>query len=355
MTLKLIKIFLINILIFLTLLLTIELFIFVFSKKNKLDCHYLLCGHTFKYKTNIHKNIKNYKILYERDEYGFRDRHKELKDIDVLVLGGSTTDQRYLKDEDTWINQLQKKLKVYHNKDIDIVNSGIDGQSTFGHLWNFENWYNELSSFSPKYLIFYIGINEQIYLSPKEIEKARETFDNKKNFSDLNVIKKIKYILKKNNGVIYQSYKIFRGLKSENYNEVSHSINRKKTNYKNANNKILININSKKNFLDNLNLLYNNSLGIKAIPIFITQKTIRSKKINNQILSINGLNYFLYEQQISNIIINFCKEKNMFCINLNESFNLSANDTYDLIHLSPEGSKKLSEFLFERLKYKLKF
>ena len=45
----------------------------------------------------------------------------------------------------------------------------------------------------------------------------------------------------------------------------------------------------------------------------------------------------------------------MFCINLNESFNLSANDTYDLIHLSPKGSKKLSEFLFERLKYKLKF
>ena len=45
----------------------------------------------------------------------------------------------------------------------------------------------------------------------------------------------------------------------------------------------------------------------------------------------------------------------MFCINSNELLDLSVNDTYDLIHLSPEGSKKLSEFLFERLKYKLKF
>jgi len=44
----------------------------------------------------------------------------------------------------------------------------------------------------------------------------------------------------------------------------------------------------------------------------------------------------------------------MFCINSNELLDLSVNDTYDLIHLSPKGSKKLSEFLFDKLKYELK-
>ena len=133
---------------------------------------YLLCNKTYKYKINIYKNNENYEVIYNRDKYGFRDRYKDLKNIDVLVLGGSTTDERWLKDEDTWINQLEKKLEKFNKKDIDIVNSGIDGQSTFGHVWNFNNWYKKLNTLSPKYIIFYIGINDQLYLSPEEIKKG---------------------------------------------------------------------------------------------------------------------------------------------------------------------------------------
>ena len=132
---KNIKLVFINILIFFILILIIELFIFVFLNKSKLDCTYLMCGQTLKYQAHFFENEK-YKVIYKRDEYGFRDRHKDFKDIDVLVLGGSTTDERWLKDEDTWTNQLQEKLKIYYKKDIDVVNSGIDGQSSFGHIWN---------------------------------------------------------------------------------------------------------------------------------------------------------------------------------------------------------------------------
>jgi len=116
MSIKLIKIFLINILVFFVLIITTELFIFLFFNKTKLDCAYLLCNKTYKYKINIYKNNENYEVIYNRDKYGFRDRYKDLENIDVLVLGGSTTDERWLKDEDTWINQLQKKLKIYHLK-----------------------------------------------------------------------------------------------------------------------------------------------------------------------------------------------------------------------------------------------
>tara|TARA_B110000003_G_C16602870_1_gene516339 strand:- start:104 stop:1051 length:948 start_codon:yes stop_codon:yes gene_type:complete len=315
-----------------------------------------MCGQTLKYEVNFLEN-KDYKLIYKRDEYGFRDRHKELNDIDVLVLGGSTTDQRWIKDEDTWTNQLEERLKIYHKKDIDVVNSGIDGQSTFGHIWNFNNWYNKLSSFSPKYIIFYIGINDELTLSPKEIKKSREVLDSPLDTSNLNFFIKIKNILKKNNGIIYQGYTIVKSFvfKNEDYKDVGYSPDRKKRNYKVSTKKFLTNINSKENFIDNLNLLYKYTLEINAIPIFITQKTVKSIKINNQILSYNGIDYFSSEKKISNIIIDFCNNKELFCINVNELFDLSADDTYDLVHLSPKGSIKLSEFLFDKLKYELKF
>ncbi len=352
---KITKLFLINILFFFTLIFIIELYIFIFLNKSKLDCTYLMCGQKIKYEINFLENDK-YKVIYKRDKYGFRDRHKEFKDIDVLVLGGSTTDQRWLKDEDTWVNQLQEKLKTYHKKDIDVVNSGIDGQSTFGHIWNFNNWYNKLSFFSPKYLIFYIGVNEDLNLSPEEIKKIRQRADSPLDTSNLNFFVKIKNILKKNNGIVYQGYTVVKSLafKNEDYKDTGHSPNRIKRNFKIPSKKYSTNINSEKNFTDNLNILYKYSLEINAIPIFITQKTLKSIKINNQILSSYEFDRYSYERKVSNIIIDFCNNKKMFCINSNELLDLSVNDTYDLIHLSPKGSKKLSEFLFDKLKYELK-
>jgi hypothetical protein len=357
MPFKIIKVFLINILVFFTLILIIELFIFTFLNKTNLDCAYLLCGKKFEYKIINFDNNKNYKVVYKRDKYGFRDRHKELENIDVLVLGGSTTDERWLKDEDTWINQLEEKLKIYHKKDIDIVNSGIDGQSTFGHIWNFNNWYNKLNSFSPKYLIFYIGINDQLYLSPEEIKKKRKNYDNPRDSSNLNLFMKIKNILRKNNGIVYRGYILLRDLISKNkdYFEVGHSPKREKMNYKIPSKKFLININSKKNFLDNLNMLYKYTIEIDAIPIFITQKTMRGNKISNKIVSISEFDYFSYEKKISNMIIDYCNDKEILCINVNELLDLTTNDTYDRVHLVPSGSKKLSVLLFDKLKYELKF
>jgi hypothetical protein len=353
MNFKLTKIVLINVIIFFSLIIIIEIIFFLLPKNNKLDCHYLLCNRTFQYNTNLHEGIKNYNIIYERDEYGFRHRHKELNDIDILVVGGSTTDERYLNIKDTWINQLEEKLKTFYNKDIDIVNSGIDGQSSFGHLWNFKNWYSKLNFLTPKYIIFYIGINEVLYITPEE-KKRREKFDNSINIQEYNILNKIKYILRKNQGIVYKSYVFLRGLIIKN-NEVAHSNDRKKSIYKIPSKKTLINNYSKDIFLNNLNLIYEYSIQMKSIPIFITQKTMRGKKIDDQVLSISEFDYFSYEEKLSEFIIDFCKEKNIFCIDVNKSFNLSVDDTYDLVHLSPNGSKKLSVFLFERLKNQLKF
>ena len=354
---RIIKIFSINILIFLILILSLEIILgYLINKKSNLDCHYLLCDRTFKYETDLHNTINDYEIIYSRDSFGFRDRHKSFDEIDILVVGGSTTDERYLNDEDTWTNLLQKKLSDYFNKDIDVVNSGIDGQSTFGHIWNFENWYNKLYNFSPKYIIFYIGINEILYKPETYGAKSLNfNFDNNQDISNLSLIKKIKFLLKKNNGIIYKLYVFTNEFFSDDIYEVAHSNIRNKFNYDLPNKELKINQNSKKKFLNNLELLYNYSKKFESIPIVVTQKTLRGKKIEDKILSINKYDYYSYEKKISNIIMNFCDEKNIMCINLNKNLSLKPEDFYDYVHFSPPGSKKFSSFLFKELKDKIKF
>lgn len=41
-------------------------------------------------------------ITYSRDPYGLRGRHACPAEVNLLTVGGSTTDQRMLRDGETW-------------------------------------------------------------------------------------------------------------------------------------------------------------------------------------------------------------------------------------------------------------
>ncbi len=188
-----IKLFFSNFFIFIFLYLILEIFTGNLLFKKKLDCAYLLCNKTYNFLTPFEFYEKNEKIIYHRDEYGFRGRRKDINNIDVLAIGGSTTDERFLKLDDTWTEKLEK-LFLNSGLDIDIVNAGVDGQSTIGHIWNFDNWFKKLKKFRTKYIIFYIGINERLDLI---------TYDNYLP-SNLSLLNNLKYWVKKNNGITYK-------------------------------------------------------------------------------------------------------------------------------------------------------
>ena len=76
----------------------------------------MLCERKFLIETKFHYNLPNYVIDYQRDEFGFRDRESKFSDIDILTIGGSTTDERFIKDGDTWSKKLENRLSIYLNK-----------------------------------------------------------------------------------------------------------------------------------------------------------------------------------------------------------------------------------------------
>ncbi|HYH16680.1 MAG TPA: hypothetical protein VD794_15725, partial [Flavisolibacter sp.] len=95
-------------------------------------------------------------IHYTRDKYGFRGPsiYNTPEKIDILTIGGSTTDQRMLDDSKTWQVVLENNFKRMGQHYL-IANAGIDGQSTSGHIKNFELWFPQVKSLKPKYFIFY--------------------------------------------------------------------------------------------------------------------------------------------------------------------------------------------------------
>lgn len=338
--LKNIKILLINFLIFILLISIIEL---AFGNKlfsKKLDCTYLLCSANYSYKNDLYEPYGL--INYKKDRYGFRGLRKNINKIDILTIGGSTTDERYLETEDTWSEQLERKINnFYPNLNFDVVNAGIDGQSTYGHIWNFENWFPKLENFKTKYIFFYIGLNE--YFS-----KERQLSD--RGTKNLNYFQVIKHWLKENNGIIYKSYYlIYRKYYLKDVLNVGHKIRELK--YKPIETSFLINDENIKELNYRLDKLIELTKKNNSIPIFITQRTQRHKIINNEIYSINDINYYSQEKQHSEIIMKNCKKNKIFCIDLFNKIDFTKNSLYDLVHTTPEGANLVANIIFDEFKF----
>ena len=175
---RIIKIIFLNFFFLILALCIIELFSGDLIFKKKLKCSYVLCNADYKYKTDLYTSEK-IKISYKKDQYGFRGKKSDtIKEIDILTVGGSTTDERYLNLEDTWSEQLERFFEE-NSKFVDVVNAGIDGQSSFGHIWNLNEWFSKVDNLKIKNIIFYIGINEKEFPGRHDLNVDRVHYPKK--------------------------------------------------------------------------------------------------------------------------------------------------------------------------------
>ncbi len=124
----------------------------------------LIKNKTLKYDAKIlYSSQKPVIVVYKRDEFGYRSRDSISTKPIVLTIGGSTTDERYVTEGETWQDILDLKLKKY-----DFINGGVDGQSSYGHLKSITKWHSKyLNENNVNTIIFYIGINDRGILNNK--------------------------------------------------------------------------------------------------------------------------------------------------------------------------------------------
>ena len=333
--LNLFKLIFVNILIFLIFLVILELIFGSWFKNNfklRLSSERNI-NRVYKFDFNNHKG----QSLYIRDNLGFRIAKNSTnpKDIDIVFAGGSTTNQKFLNYDETIVGILDDKIKKYK-----FVNSGIDGMSIIGHINSFDFWYNKIDNFNPSYFIFYIGVNDQFLFSENKIDRDIDKL------TEASEKAKIREYLESNSFF----YKQFRILKSTLYlkfgfNKGVNQVNKKTVVYHERDNDEFISYNnfSDKNIEVDKQEFYNSLL--EKLTNKVTEK--KSKIIYLTQISGNGMNDNLF--LIASTIMKHCEKFQLICFNLAKEANLNYDDFYDGLHLNRDGSKKASNYIYNKL------
>jgi len=318
------------------------------------------------------------RINYKRDYYGFRGNYKNIEDIDILTIGGSTTDERFVNDGETWPDTLAKCLRNI-GYDADVANAGISGQSSVGHILNFHNWLNYIDGLSPKYIIAFVGINERGVGTAwqSKLEDIR-TFTEAHGQHD-----KWKTIRKwlRRNSAVYNLVKTVGGnIKAwelgyailPDFQISDHEINSPKRlngaeqvelnyaqdsreilkidspQYKLHLDKVRAGINSKlRGYETRIDHLTKEIVNFGATPIYVTN--IRADyRFKGKFIAGKLRKYFELEPY-HEVTRRHCREKNLLCVDVSRKVEVAPGDFFDVMHTTPSGSQKIGQEICNKL------
>lgn len=305
---------------------------------------------------------------YIRDEHGLRGKYSDLSKIDILTIGGSTTNEILIDEGKTWSDRLALQFKAI-NRTITVVNAGIDGQSTVGHLKLFDHWFNKIPNFKPNYILAFIGINDLSHLY-KELNTLKG--------DGMHVERKFIKTYLKNNSAIYGFYRTFKGMLYARNAMFVHSNRVGPYEWKQKislpETKVIEKLH--KPFLDayenRVHKLIKKIRDFGSVPIIVTQHTghyrlrkknvfgrITKKRIKNDWFTgpVNkgGISIGPYAVLMAHNrrAIKACENANAICIDVSKHLIFERGDHYDLIHTTPKGSSKIASFIFNKLKGKI--
>lgn len=303
--------------------------------------------------SNIYgKNLPS--IQYTRDANGLRGSCTDPSKIDILTIGGSTTDQRYVPDGRTYQDVLAKLLTNKNGRLVCVSNAGIDGHSTFGHVRSFQLWFPLIEGLKPKYVLFYVGVNDAGFRDAEVPGYDNIQHTGYPNFINLLREKSAIYNLARTlqdvfrsitNTSVYAAHSLKVPL-------ISDYVADKRT--KGVELKISENTRS---FENRFRQLMDMTKSFGAKPVCVSQPHLMAKRIhgserglNNVFthdgVSYNGLDYQASMTSINGVMKDLCLEyQGLFFDLAAKSF--SEDDFYDVVHTTPDGSGRVGMYIFD--------
>ena len=307
-------------------------------------------------------------VVYSRDRWGLRGNYGKPEDIDILTIGGSTTDQRYISDGATWQDIM---VSNFQNSGIDlrVANAGVDGRTTFGHQHDFDNWFSQIDKLQPKYILFYVGINDMFYSEPdsqsdKPFKKASPWQQKVKQNSAIYAV--MQALL---NSYLVEQKNLGHG--AIDYSKVKWVLNAKQNNYAARMQGRL------KDYRTRFLGLLKRTTQMGAIPIVVSQPRgdfriidgvpmgVESTRptgidikndsvlgpLNNQ--TANGLDYHQILSLFNKESLRLCKQKQGICLDLANQLSFADQDFYDYAHNTRVGADRIGVYLYEQLQGKI--
>jgi lysophospholipase L1-like esterase len=287
---------------------------------------------------------ENSVVKYVRNEFGLRDNCGDVKDIEILTVGGSTTDQRYVPFEYTYQTILQNELKKIDSNFGCVSNAGVDGHSTYGHLFSFQEWFPLIPNLQPKFVLLYVGINDANF---QNFNPGYDTSSGLKGLlKEFELIRQLmplyKYLKQKIDG----GKCVQCGHLPKSYTETDYVIaemNFDSEKFAEANAKV---------FESRITQLFGQIKNINAIPICVTQphRFVRERAGKAYGLKLgenfSGLDYDYSIKRLNAVLMKHCGNNTLDLHN----FNFSDDDFYDSVHTTAAGSIKIGQAMADFIK-----
>ncbi len=305
------------------------------------------------------------KILYRRDRYGLRGAYPQTDHIDILTLGGSTTDQRFISEGETWQDVLHANFKRCSGQTVWVVNAGSDGLSTRGYVANFDPWLRQIPGLKPRYVLLYVGINDlHAYYSSDPENLSGFRF----------YVNQLKCAIHRKSALV-NLYFQYRGTYRAQLLSLRHSkIQFEKLHWttrpliKNHQSLLMPTLEA---YQKNLLILIRRCHEMGSMPILVTQPLFYYKIQNGVVYGVvhedfsnnaefldtplNGVDYFYFMKLINQRTLELCHETNAICIDLENELPFETSGHYDWTHYTPQGAQKIGDYLYVKLSQNPKF
>lgn len=302
----------------------------------------------FKYSINNLYEHDTSSVDYVRNEYGLRDSCKSPKEIDILTIGGSTTDQRYVPFESTFQVVLERRMSEELDSFGCITNAGVDGHSTLGHIFSFNHWFPLIPNLNPKFILLYVGVNDANFT--RALNRPKKLISGSENKNTDN----IKTFLK-NFAIVQALLPIYRLLKTLPVNSVPAYAEHKPRLYNLDDYKVLklnkltaaLSRENTNAFKSRMIILLKKIKDLNSIPICVTQPHRYVMKKKGKVYGIpnifgrgfSGIDYDYSIRQLNSVILELCGENTLDLYNqkfLNSHF-------YDGVHTTALGSEAIGD------------
>jgi len=301
---------------------------------------------------------------YLRDGHGLRGTYSDPGKIDILTIGGSTTNEILIDEGKTWSDRIAWEF-AEAGRPMVVVNAGVDGQSTVGHLKVFDLWFPKIPNFRPRYILAYIGINELGHLlGDQPLNKWEGMVEQNKT---------VKQYLK-NNSALYGLYRTAKGMIRARDAMLIHSTPDDSYQWKAPASPPDIAAAEQKfaPFLDAYGDRVRNVMqrirDLGAEPVIVTQHTghyrLSDGRVLGRVMKERSENVWMgrtakkgsvdigpYEALVAHNrrAMEVCRAAKGICIDVSEALEFEDGDHYDLLHTTPKGSAKIAKFIFGRL------
>jgi len=286
---------------------------------------------------------------YSRDDHGLRGSYEDVSSIDILTLGGSTTNQLYIDDGETWQSHLKEAFRK-EGRDVTVVNAGVDGHSSVGHLAVFDKWFPNIATLQARYMLVYVGINDQ-HLEHQKHHDEMMSPEPGRRFRH--------WVM--NNSVFYKWFRVARGHLRAKRAKLIHDDWHMPDKFTWVKSQPVSSVWPKESgaFSEYRKRLENlikriRAFGSKAILVTQSRADFRIRDGWVYGLADEGGHLLSRDYEIllrlNDITLDVCRSRKAICVDVAGNVSFVDDDYYDLVHNTPKGTAKIGAYLYEQLK-----